>query len=175
MICLVAANATASISKMIATSIVSVLAFAAFLAWMMLRTVRRAERTERDPKYLRRRLNSLGHVIRRLCGSSSCGGCDWKPAKGYAPRVADTGIDRLAFLPNGPRSENPTESFLISMNSTLKSLSRFAIVSSRLYSRPRRLAFFARAPIPQELPRINPQLVVIVEMKLDRVFAHAFR
>jgi len=60
MICLVAANATASISKMIATSIVSVLAFAAFLAWMMLRTVRRAERTERDPKYLRRRLIRWG-------------------------------------------------------------------------------------------------------------------
>jgi cation transporter-like permease len=60
MICLVAANATASVPKMIATSIVGVLAFTAFLAWMMFRTVRTAERTERDPKYLRRRLIRWG-------------------------------------------------------------------------------------------------------------------
>ena len=40
---------------------------------------------------------------------------------------------------------------------------------------PRRLAFLARTPVPQKLPRINPQLVVIVEMKLDRILAHAFR
>jgi hypothetical protein len=39
----------------------------------------------------------------------------------------------------------------------------------------RRLTLLARTPIPQKLPRINPQLVVVVEMKLDRVFAHAVR
>jgi len=60
MICLVATNATASVHKMIATSIVGVLAFTAFLAWMIFRTVRTAERTERDPKYLRRRLICWG-------------------------------------------------------------------------------------------------------------------
>jgi len=40
---------------------------------------------------------------------------------------------------------------------------------------PRRLAFLARTPVAQELPRINSHLVVVVKMKLDRVFAHAFR
>ena len=40
---------------------------------------------------------------------------------------------------------------------------------------PRRLALLARAPIAQKLPGINPQLVVIVEMKLDRVLAYAVR
>jgi hypothetical protein len=60
MIYLVAAHATASIPKMIATSIVGVLALTAFLVWMMFRTVRTAERTERDPKFLRRRLVRWG-------------------------------------------------------------------------------------------------------------------
>src|ERR1700674_79406 len=32
---------------------------------------------------------------------------------------------------------------------------------------PRRLALLAGAPIPQKLPGINPQLVPIIEMKLD--------
>jgi hypothetical protein len=41
--------------------------------------------------------------------------------------------------------------------------------------RPRRFALLTRTPIPQKLPRINPQLVIVVEMKLDRVLAHAFR
>jgi len=50
----------------------------------------------------------------------------------------------------------------------------FLVMSANLAA-PRRLALLARTPIPQELPRINPQLVVIVEMKLDRVLAHAFR
>jgi hypothetical protein len=40
---------------------------------------------------------------------------------------------------------------------------------------PRRLALFAGTPIPQELPGINPQLVIVIETKLDRVFAYAFR
>jgi hypothetical protein len=40
---------------------------------------------------------------------------------------------------------------------------------------PSCLALLAGTPIPQKLPRINPQFVVIVEMKFDRVFAHAFR
>jgi len=50
----------------------------------------------------------------------------------------------------------------------------FLVMSANLAG-TRRLALLARTPIPQKLPRINPQLVVIVEMKLDRVFAHAFR
>lgn len=40
---------------------------------------------------------------------------------------------------------------------------------------PRRLTLRAGTPIAQELPGINPQLVAIVEMKLNRVFANAFR
>lgn len=39
---------------------------------------------------------------------------------------------------------------------------------------PRRLALFARAPFPQELPRVNPQLVPVIELKFDRVLAYAF-
>ena len=42
-------------------------------------------------------------------------------------------------------------------------------------ARPGCLAFFARAPVAQELPRIDPQFVAIVEMKFDGVFANAFR
>ena len=40
--------------------------------------------------------------------------------------------------------------------------------------RSSRLAFLARAPVPQKLPRINSQLVPVVEVKLDCVLAHAF-
>ena len=40
---------------------------------------------------------------------------------------------------------------------------------------PYRLAVLAGTPIAQKLPRINPQFVPIVEMKLDRVLAYAFR
>jgi len=47
------------------------------------------------------------------------------------------------------------------------------LVMSSGVAAPCRLALLTRAPIPQELPRINPQLVPIVEMKLDGVFAHA--
>jgi hypothetical protein len=39
----------------------------------------------------------------------------------------------------------------------------------------RRPAFLARAPVPQKLPGIDPQVVVVIEMKLDRVLTHAFR
>ena len=48
----------------------------------------------------------------------------------------------------------------------------FLVMSAGLAG-PSCLALLARTPIPQKLPRINPQLVVIVEMKLDRVLAHA--
>jgi len=39
---------------------------------------------------------------------------------------------------------------------------------------PRRLARFARAPFPQELPRIDPQLVPVIELKFDCILANAF-
>lgn len=38
----------------------------------------------------------------------------------------------------------------------------------------RRPALPAWTPIPQKLPRINPQLVPVIEMKLDRILAHGF-
>jgi hypothetical protein len=41
--------------------------------------------------------------------------------------------------------------------------------------RSRRFAFLAGTPIPQKLPGIDPQLVIVIETKFDRVFADAFR
>jgi hypothetical protein len=48
-----------------------------------------------------------------------------------------------------------------------------AMLRCRPRADTRRLALLARTPIPQELPRIDPQLMIVVEMKLDRVLAHA--
>ena len=38
---------------------------------------------------------------------------------------------------------------------------------------PRRLALLARTPIPQKLPRINPQFMPVIEVKLNCVLADA--
>ena len=40
---------------------------------------------------------------------------------------------------------------------------------------PGQLAFLTRTPVAQELPGINSQLVPVVEVKFDGVFANAFR
>jgi hypothetical protein len=48
-------------------------------------------------------------------------------------------------------------------------------LSLGLYPRPRRPTLLAGAPIPQKLPGIYPQLMAVVPMKLDGVFAHSVR
>ena len=39
---------------------------------------------------------------------------------------------------------------------------------------PRRLALLTRAPFPQELPRVNPQLMAVIKLKSDCIFTYAF-
>src|SRR4051794_1481478 len=45
--------------------------------------------------------------------------------------------------------------------------------SSVLTRVPRRLAFLTRADFAQKFPRVDPQVVIIIPRKLDRVLTHA--
>jgi len=56
-----------------------------------------------------------------------------------------------------------------------KSGPSYFLVMSASMAGPSCLALRARTPVPQKLPRINTQLVAVVEMEFDRVLAHAVR
>src|SRR5271163_2854972 len=96
-------------------------------------------------------------------GASSVGSesRDSFPTKVTRLRIVAIYTERVAGCCKYPRIVWPRE------------IGAIAFLDTRFTS-PRRFALLARAPIPQELPRINSQLVIVVEMKFDRVLAHAF-